>query len=133
MPVESSGGNESERRAYSHLEAIARLLVGIAPWLEAKLPPGSEREMQQRYAALARDAIRSATNPHSPDFLNFSRGDQPVVDCAFLAEALLRAPVELWQKLDRSTQRNLAAALQTSRVIVPGYSNWLLFSAMVEA
>ena len=132
MPVECSSGNEADRRKYSHLEALGRLLAGIAPWLEAPLDPGAERDSQQRLAALARDAIRSATDPHSPDYLNFSNGSQPVVDCGFLSQAILRAPNELWKKLDGATQRNLVAALASSRAIVPGYSNWLLFSAMVE-
>ena len=132
MPVECAPGNQADRRKYSHLEAIARLLAGIAPWIEVPLEAGAERDLQQRYAALAREAIRSATDPQSPDFLNFSDGGQPLVDCGFLSQALLRAPVELWKKLDRRTQRNLAAALASSRVIVPNESNWLLFSAMVE-
>jgi hypothetical protein len=132
MPVECAAGVQATRRKYTHLEAMARLLAGIAPWLEAPLDSGPERELQQRYAGLARDAIRSATDSTSPDFLNYSEGDQPVVDCGFLAQALLRAPHELWKKLDSRTQRNLAAALVSSRAITPNYSNWLLFSAMVE-
>jgi len=132
MPVETSGANAEARRRFTHLEAIGRLLAGIAPWLEVSLPAGGERDLQQRYRELARAAIHSATDPHSPDFLNFSEGDQPVVDCGFLAQALLRAPEALWRNLDAATQRNLAAALASSRVIVPFYNNWLLFSAMVE-
>ena len=132
MPVECAAGNAAARRRYSHLEAIGRLLAGIAPWLEAQLEAGAERDLQQRYAGLAREAIRSATDPASPDFLNFSDGDQPLVDGGFLAEALLRAPNELWKKLDSGAQRDLAAALAASRAISPNYSNWLLFSAMVE-
>jgi hypothetical protein len=132
MPVECAQGNEADRRKYTHLEALGRLLAGIAPWLEAPLEAAGERDAQQRLAALARDAIRSATDPKSPDFLNFSDGSQPVVDCGFLAQAILRAPDELFRKLDGATQRNLATALAASRVIVPAYSNWLLFSAMVE-
>jgi len=132
MPVETASGNAGDRPKYTHLEALGRLLAGIAPWLEAPLEAGGERELQQHYAALAREALRSASDPHSPDFLNYSDGAQPVVDCAFLAEGLLRAPTELWKKLDGATQRNLAAALTSSRAIVPGYNNWLLFSAMVE-
>jgi hypothetical protein len=132
MPVECARENEAERRKFSHLEAIARLLAGIAPWIEASLAAGAEHDLQQRYRALAREAIRSATDPQSPDFLNFSDGGQPLVDCGFLAQALLRAPGELWKKLDRTTQKNLAAALSSSRAIVPGESNWLLFSAIVE-
>ena len=132
MPVECVA-DAATRRKYSHLEALGRLLAGIAPWLEASLEPGAERDQQQRVAALARDAIRSATDPASPDFLNYSDGAQPLVDCGFLAQALLRAPEQLWRKLDGRTQRNLAAALTASRGITPGYNNWLLFSATVEA
>ena len=132
MPVECVAGAEADRRKYSHLEAMGRLLAGIAPWLEIQLDAGPERDLQQRYAALAREAIASAVDPASPDFLNFSEGGQPVVDCGFLAEALLRAPNELWRKLDKRSQRNLAAALASSRAIMPYYSNWLLFSSMVE-
>ena len=127
MPVECAAGHEADRRKYTHLEALGRLLAGIAPWLEAQSDPPSAR-----MAALAREALRSAADPHSPDFLNFSDGSQPVVDCGFLSQALLRAPNELWKKLEPSTQRNLASALASSRAIAPGYSNWLLFSAMVE-
>ena len=105
------------------------------------MPPGSkrrwsagpERELQQKYASLAREAIRSGVDPNSPDYLNFHEGSQPVVDAAFLAQGILRAPGELWKKLDTRTQKNLAASLLASRVIVPGFNNWLLFAATVEA
>jgi hypothetical protein len=132
MPVECVAGAEADRRKYTYLEALGRLLAGIAPWLETPTEEGGERGARQRFAGLAREAIRSATDPKSPDFLNYSEGGQPVVDCGFLGQALLRAPNELWRKLDAPTQRNLAAALISSRGITPGYNNWLLFSAMVE-
>ena len=64
--------------------------------------------------------------------MNFNTGQQPIVDAAFLALAVLRAPTELWLKLDTVTQRNLVEALQATRVILPGYSNWLMFSAIIE-
>jgi hypothetical protein len=133
MPVECVTGNVADRRKYTHLEAIGRLLAGIAPWLEAPLEAGAEHDLQQQYAAMAREAIHSATDPNSADFLNFHEGGQPLVDCGFLAQAVLRAPNELWKKLDAKTQRNLAAALLSSRVITPGFNNWLLFAATVEA
>lgn len=133
MPVECRPGKEEDRRQFTYLEAIARLLAGIAPWLNADLEPGSERDLQQRYANLAREALRSATDPASPDFLNFSQGKQPLVDSGFLALALMRAPDVLWRELDERTKHNLVAALKTSRGITPPYNNWLLFSASVEA
>ena len=132
MPVESTG-NVADRRKYTHLEAIGRLLAGMAPWFEGPVPPGPEHDRQQRLAGLARQALQSATDPKSPDFLNFHEGGQPLVDCGFLAQAVLRAPRELWEKLDAATQRNLRAALLSSRLIQPGFNNWLLFSATVEA
>lgn len=132
MPVEAPHGNIEERRAFTHLEALGRLLAGIAPWLESGEGTESEGRLRSQYAEWSRLAIQFGTDPSSPDFLNFDKGRQPVVDAAFLAHAILRAPNELWRKLDTKTQKNVVAALESSRVIQPNYTNWLLFSAMVE-
>jgi len=126
MPVEASHGNAADRREYTYLEALGRLLTGIAPWLESS-------PEAQRYAGLARRAIDSAVDPASADYMNFTKGSQPVVDAAFLALAILRAPNELWQKLDTATKPRLIEALRSTRIIRPGFNNWLLFSATVEA
>ena len=133
MPVDAPGGNVEERKQFAHLEAFGRLLSGMAPWLESASENASEANLRSKYAKLARDSMHSATDPASPDFMNFDKGAQPVVDAAFLALAILRAPNELWRKLDSATQKNVISALQSSRAIRPGYSNWLLFSAMNEA
>jgi hypothetical protein len=82
---------------------------------------------------LAQQALDAATNPASPDAMNFNQGSQPLVDAAFLAHAILRAPRVLWQELPASTRTNLVTSLRATRVIRPGPNNWLLFSAMVEA
>lgn len=133
MPVEAPHGNAAERRQFTYLEAMGRLLTGMAPWLESGAVTGEEGRLRARYAELARAAIRSATNPQSPDFMNFNKGSQPVVDAAFLALAIVRAPNELWRKLDGATQSHVIQALQATRVIRAGYNNWILFPAMVEA
>jgi hypothetical protein len=133
MPVEAPHGNIADRRQFTYLEAMGRLLTGIAPWLESGPKSGSEGALRSQYAEWSRMAIAAGTDPASPDFMNFNRGSQPVVDTAFLALAILRAPTELWHKLELATQRNVIAALESSRVIQPPYNNWLLFSAMVEA
>ncbi len=134
MPVETApGADATERGQYTHLEAIGRLLSGIAPWLEASGGSKEEVQLRERYRQLARQSISSAVDPSSPDFLNFNRGSQPVVDAAFLALALLRAPEQLWNQLPSEGQRHTIRALQSSRVIRPGFNNWLLFSATVEA
>ncbi|WP_324673848.1 DUF2264 domain-containing protein [Hymenobacter sp. GOD-10R] len=133
MPVEAAEGQEQGRRNVTYLEALGRTLTGLAPWLELADVPEAERAKQQRYAELARQAIAHAVDPQSPDFMNFTQGGQPVVDAAFLAHALLRAPTQLWSKLPEATQKQLVQALQSSRVIKPVYSNWLLFSGIIEA
>ncbi|OUJ76282.1 DUF2264 domain-containing protein [Hymenobacter crusticola] len=133
MPVEAAAGQEQGRRNVTYLEALGRTLTGLAPWLELAEAPEPERARQQRYAELARQAIAHAVDPQSPDFMNFTQGGQPVVDAAFLAHALLRAPTQLWTKLPEATQKQLVQALQSSRVIKPVYSNWLLFSGIIEA
>jgi hypothetical protein len=133
MPVETSHNTVADRAQYTYLEALGRLLAGIAPWLESGERSGSEGDLRQRYSDLARQSISAAVDPSSPDYLNFSKGQQPVVDAAFLALAVLRAPTELWKNLDASTKQRLIDALRSSRVIKPGFNNWLLFSATVEA
>jgi hypothetical protein len=133
MPLEAPHNNVDDRRQFTHLEALGRLLEGIAPWLESGPQSGAEGTLRKQYAEWARIGIASATDPASPDFMNFNKGSQPVVDAAFLALAIVRAPNELWHKLDSKAQRNLVAALESTRQIKPGYNNWLLFSAMVEA
>jgi hypothetical protein len=65
--------------------------------------------------------------------LNFTRDRQPLVDAAFLAQGILRAPRALRDGLDETTKRHLVAALESTRIIAPGFNNWLLFSATVEA
>jgi hypothetical protein len=134
MPVEAPQGRDAEPyKQHTYLEAFGRLLTGLAPWLESGSKRGAEGIWREEHATLARKAIQAATDPSSPDFMNFKKGSQPLVDAAFLSLAILRAPTELWQKLDTPTQQNVIAALQSSRVITPGFNNWLLFSAMIEA
>ncbi|MFL6280278.1 MAG: DUF2264 domain-containing protein, partial [Vicinamibacterales bacterium] len=131
MPVEQVAG--ANRQNVTHLEAAGRLLAGLAPWIELPADGSAEAKVRAEYAELARRAIARAVDPASPDYLNFTRERQPLVDAAFLAEALLRAPRALCDSLDGSTRRNLIAAFESTRAIVPGFNNWLLFSATVEA
>lgn len=133
MPVEAARRSVDERRQYTHLEAFGRLLTGIAPWLQVDLPAGPEADLQRRYVALVPDALRSALNPASPDHMRFDQGPQSLVDAAFLAQAILRAPRPLWQALDRQTRDRLIDSFKSTRSIQPPFNNWLLFSGMIEA
>ncbi len=131
MPVEAAPGIK-DRPQFTHLEALGRLLCGLAPWLELAGDESAEGRDRARFAELARRAIDAGTDPASPDFLNFSRGRQPLVDAAFLAQAMLRAPTELWKKLEVRVRANVIAALTSSRPIEPGENNWKLFATTVE-
>jgi hypothetical protein len=131
MPVEQAAA--ANRQNVTHLEAIGRLLAGMAPWIELPADTGVEGKLRSEYADLARRAISQAVDPSSADFLNFTRERQPLVDAAFLAQALLRAPRTLRDSIDATTTRNLIAAFESTRTISPGFNNWLLFSATVEA
>ena len=131
MPVEQAAG--ANRRNVTHLEALGRLVAGIAPWLELRSDGSAESRLRADYADRAVRAIARGVDPASPDFLNFTRERQPLVDAAFLAQGLLRAPRALRAALDPSTRAHLVAALESTRVIAPGFNNWLLFSATVEA
>ena len=131
MPVEAI--KPVERRKFTHLEAFGRLTAGIAPWLGAQGLDDSETQLQKKLVVLAQAAMDAATDPKSPDFMNFTRGGQPLVDAAFLAQGILRAPSVLWEPLEPRVQRQVVTALKTSRVIkTPTGNNWVMFAAMVE-
>lgn len=135
LPVECGPtGDVEDRRQYTHLEAIGRLLAGVAPWLEldAASIDADERQRHERLLRLARQTLAAVTDPKSPDFCNFTEGGQPIVDAAFLAHALLRAPTALAGATDAATRANVVAALRATRSRKPGWSNWLLFSAIIE-
>jgi len=108
-------------------------VAGIAPWLELPADETVEGRLRARYADLARRGLAAAVAPSSADAMNFTKDRQPLVDAAFLAHGLLRAPRALRDGLDAATRANLVRALESTRVIVPAFSNWLLFSATVEA
>lgn len=129
MPVR---GGEDSRRDYSNLEAISRLLCGLAPCLELNLLKNEDQRFLS-YVQASRASISNITNPGSVDFLNFNKGKQPLVDAAFLSQALYRAPQALWLGLSKSVQENVLNCLKSSRKIKPNFNNWLLFSAMIEA
>lgn len=132
MPVEAA--NPADRARFTHLEAFGRLLAGIAPWLAVQGLAEPETRRRQNFIEWSQASLDAATDPGSPDFLNFNRGGQPLVDAAFMAEGILRAPVVLWQPLEARVRRQVVEALKSSRAIgTPTDSNWVMFAAMVEA
>jgi hypothetical protein len=127
---------EQERAAFTHTEAFARTLAGVAPWLELGPDETPEGQLRARFIELARQALVNATNPDAPDFLNWGdeQGDQPLVEGAYLASALMAAPGQLWDPLDQDQKDDVLEALRTSRAIENTHNNnWYLFPAMIDA
>ena len=123
-----------ENRAdFAPLEAFGRSMLGLAPWLEAEEIGEEEKPLQEKYRKLAIRCLDKATDPKSTDYMGFTIGGQNLVDTAFLSHALVRAPRHLAGALPEGVRNNLVLALKSTRRLIAGSSNWLFFSAMVEA
>ncbi len=133
MPVELTKNvdNAANRTSVAYLEAFGRTLSGIAPWLN--LEGGSQEEvaLRKQYRQWTLRAIANAVDPKSKDYLKWN-GGQPLVDASFLAFGLVRCPW-LWQNLDTTVKQQVITAFKTTRATVPVYSNWILFTGMIEA
>ena len=70
MPMEAKTG---DRKNYTYLEAFGRLLAGMAPWLELGPDQTPEGVLRKKYIELARTGLHNATDPNSPDFMNFNK------------------------------------------------------------
>lgn len=123
----------ADRQTYAPLEALGRLLAGMAPWLELGPDSSDEGKVRERYILLARKSISRAVDPKSADHMNFTPNGQPVVDTAFLALALLRAPHQLWDGLSQDDKTNLITAFKATRSTKIPETNWLCFPAVTEA
>lgn len=133
MPVEAQKDNIEKRKQVSHLEAFGRSLCGLAPWLELPMDETNEAKIRKEFLQMVIASVNHAVSPSSPDYMNFTEGGQPLVDAAFLAHALVRAPKQIWGNLESATQDKLVTALKSTRQIKPYESNWLLFPAMIES
>lgn len=129
FPIECKPGQEESRRQCTYLEALGRTLCGIAPWLES----GAAGPDRDHYRERSRAAIRAAVEPHSPDAVPFGAIPQTLVDAGFLGIGILRAPHQLNELLPDDTRQWLIEGYKKTRKIVPPETNWLLFSAVVEA
>jgi hypothetical protein len=123
--------NKGSRMQAAYLEAFARTLSGLAPWLNLEGGDRMETELREQYRGWALRAIAHATDPQAKDFLQW-QGGQPLVDASYLAFALIRCPW-LWHHLDSVVKQQVVSVLKSTRATVPVYSNWILFSGMIEA
>lgn len=123
--------NPAGRIEAQYLEALGRALSGIGPWLQQEGGSVEEVKLRNQYRKWAIAAIKNATDSTQKDFVLW-KGAQPLVDASFFAHGLIRAPW-IWANLDEKTKRNTVYWLQQTRDVIPGYTNWILFSGMIEA
>ena len=135
MPVDTI---LNERRTDStYLEAFGRTMTGITPWLNSKNCSKEEEEKKREVLELIHKCLKNMSDPKSSDKMNFLDDDngvyQPIVDAAFLALGLIRGYETVWKTCPEDTKKLVIAAMKASRAQKPWYSNWLLFSAVIEA
>ena len=133
MPVSLSDhiDNKESRSKVAYLEAFGRTLSGVAPWLQLEGGDPEEVKLRNQYRDWALKAITNAVNPQAKDYLQWN-GGQPLVDASYVALALIRSPW-LWQHLDDGVKKQVVDVMKMTRNTVPVYSNWILFSGMIEA
>jgi len=133
MPVALSSeiDNPEQRTACAYLEAFGRTFCGIAPWLDQEGGSEYETKLRNQYREWALRGIANAVDPSQKDYMLWD-GSQPLVDASFFALALIRCPW-CWENLDDVSRQHVIEALLRTRSTVPYYSNWILFSSMIEA
>lgn len=133
LPLEKGPGYSLNVTKVTYMEAVGRTMVGLAPWLALPEENSAEGMLRKQVLADLLKGLPNVVNPAHPDYLNFTTEQQPIVDAAFIAQAFLRAPAQLWQPLDTITKQRFIAEFQSLRTRKPSYSNWLLFSGITEA
>ncbi len=133
LPIKLSTGNKGTIHGndVAYLEAFARTLSGIAPWLNSEAGDLEEIKLRNQYRAWALKGISNAVNPKAKDYMKWD-GPQPLVDASFFALALIRCPW-LWGNSNVETKKNIVLALKATRTTIPHYNNWVLFTGMIEA
>ena len=133
MLVEVSPNWDGRNKKVTYMEAFGRLMAGIAPWLALPDDDTEEGKMRRQLREWALKAYANAVDPNSPDCLLWSGEGQAMVDAAYIAESFLRAYDALWEPLDQTTKDRYIKNFTNIRHIDPPYTNWLLFSALIES
>ncbi len=133
MLTEFSPSFDNRNRKVVYMETFGRLMAGIAPWLALPDDATAESRQRKQLREWALASYRNAVDPTSPDYLCWGVSGQNLVDAAYIAESFLRAYDTLWQPLDTLTKQRYFKEFQKLRRIDPPYTNWLLFSSVIES
>ena len=133
MLTEFSPSFDNRNRKVVYMETFGRLMAGIAPWLALPDDATAESKQRKQLREWALASYRNAVDPTSPDYLCWGVSGQNLVDAAYIAESFIRAYDILWQPLDTLTKQRYFKEFQKLRRIDPPYTNWLLFSSVIES
>jgi hypothetical protein len=134
MPMDYSPAWDNRNKEVAYMEAIGRLIVGIAPFVALPDDDTEEGRIRKKMRDQIHASLAHAVDPESSDYLYWGspKVAQPLVDAAFLAQALLLAPAALWEPLDKQTKERFIDEFTKLRAIKPSNNNWVLFAAIVE-
>ena len=124
---------DGRNKKVAYMEAFARLMAGLAPWLSLPDDNTAESLQRQQLRQWALSAYAHAVDPESPDYLGWQAGGQTLVDAAYLVESFHRAWDALWEPLSTETKLRYVRELQQLHRYDPPYQNWLLFCGMEES
>ncbi len=140
MKLATSPSWDNRNTQVAYMEAFGRLLVGIAPFLDlpddlSSIESKKETAVRNRLKKQSLQSLANAVDPTNADYLYWGtpKDKQPLVDAAFLAQALLTAPKTLWEPLSKKTKENFIKEFTLIRQIEPSNNNWVLFAAMIES
>ncbi|MBQ5801786.1 MAG: DUF2264 domain-containing protein, partial [Clostridia bacterium] len=102
-------------RTIAYLEAQARLLHGIAPWLDAEVSDPEERALQAEYRVMAQKALHNCICPDSKDYIEWWDGtreaSQHLVEAYNFAYPVLVSPKTFWETLPEEDKQYYVRAL----------------------
>lgn len=133
MTLELSPTWDGRDTRVTYMECFGRLMSGISPWLTLPDDETAEGKQRKQLRNWALKSYAHAVDPGSPDYLLWRKEGQPLVDAAYIAQSFLRAPKQLWEPLNDITKKRYIEEFKQLRRIDPPYTNWLLFSAIVES
>lgn len=133
MPLEKAPNYGGGVEMMTYLEAVGRTLAGVAPWLALPDDETNEGKLRKQMREEVLKGLKNAVDPNSPDKLNFTVYQQPIVDAAYLVQAFLRAPQALWEPLDDVTKKRFVEEFKSLRDRTGAYNNWLLFAGLTES
>ena len=133
MQTEFSPSFDNRNRKVVYMETFGRLMAGIAPWLTLADDDTAEGAQRKQLREWALQSYKNAVDPESPDYLCWGVTGQNLVDAAYVAESFLRAYDALWMPLDEVTKQRYIKEFQGLRKIDPPYTNWYLFSSVIES